>query len=66
MELLIRAIVLTVCVVLFTVNIIVDPDRGFVWLLVADFCLAYPAAIMWVRWRRYNKLGPEPTEGSVR
>ncbi|VXC22576.1 conserved hypothetical protein [Arthrobacter sp. 8AJ] len=66
MELLIRAVVLTVCVVLFTVSIFVSPGRGFVWFLLADLCLAYPAAIMWVRWRRYRKIWPQPTESSVR
>jgi hypothetical protein len=66
MELLIRAVVLTVCVVLFTISLIVDPGRGFVWFLFADFCIAYPAAIMWVRWRRYRKSWPEQTESSDR
>jgi hypothetical protein len=41
MELLIRAVVLTVCVVLFTISLIVDPGRGFVWFLFADFFIAY-------------------------
>jgi hypothetical protein len=65
-ELLIRAVFLTVCVVLFTMSIIVDPGRSFVWFLFADFCIAYPAAIMWGRWRRYRKFGPQPTESSDR
>jgi hypothetical protein len=64
-ELLIRAVVLTVCVVLFTISIIVDPGRGFGWFLIADFCMAYPAATMWVRWRRYRKSWPQPTESSA-
>lgn len=66
MELLIRAVVLTVSVVLFTISIILDPGRGFVWFLLADFCIAYPAAIMWVRWCRYRKFEPWPTESSIR
>jgi hypothetical protein len=65
-EFLIRAVVLTVCVVLFTISILVTPDKGFFWFLLADFCLAYPAAIMWVRWRKYRKIWPDPPESSDR
>jgi hypothetical protein len=65
-ELLIRAVVLTVCVVLLTISIVFDPGGGFVWYLIADLCMACSAAIMWVRWRRYRKSWPQPTESSAR
>lgn len=66
MELLIRAVVLTVCVVVYTIVLFVERARGFVWFLLSDLCLAYPAVIMWIRWRRYRNIGPEPAERSAR
>ncbi|WP_133163003.1 hypothetical protein [Arthrobacter glacialis] len=53
-ELLIRAVVVSFFVVLFTVVIFVEQDREFTWFLLADLCLAGAAAMTWVRWGRYR------------
>lgn len=55
-ELLIRAVVASALVVIFTIVIFVERDRGFVWFLLADFGFACAAAFSWVRWVRYRKL----------
>lgn len=55
-ELLIRALVASAFVVIFTVVIFVERDRGFVWFLIADLGFACAAAFSWVRWVRYRKL----------
>jgi hypothetical protein len=53
-ELLIRAVVLSAVVILFTVVIFIEPDRGFIWFLLADLGFAGTAAFAWLRWSRYR------------
>ncbi|GAB3572025.1 hypothetical protein GCM10027405_38650 [Arthrobacter alkaliphilus] len=55
-ELLIRAVVASAFVVLFTVVIFIEQDRGFIWFLLADLSFACAAAFAWVRWGRYRNL----------
>lgn len=55
-ELLIRAVVPSALVLLFTVVIFVEHARGFIWFLLADLTFACNAAIAWLRWGRYRNL----------
>jgi hypothetical protein len=55
-ELLIRAVVVSALVFIFTIVIFVERDRGFVWFLLADLGFASAAAFSWFRWVRYRKL----------
>ncbi|WP_133162959.1 hypothetical protein [Arthrobacter glacialis] len=53
-ELLIRAVVASAFVALYTVVIFVEHGRGFTWFLLADLFFAGGAAMAWVRWGRYR------------
>lgn len=53
-DLLVRAVIPTLAVVLLTAVFLLEQDPGFGWLIIADICIACVAAAAWARWVRYR------------
>ena len=53
-QLLIVAVAWSVLVVVFTVTLLMEQARGFVWFIISDLIWIWLAVILWVRWNRYR------------
>lgn len=53
-QLLIVAVAWSVLVALFTVTILMEQARGFVWFLLSDLMWIWLAVVLWIRWYRYR------------